>query len=485
MSSSKNKKTLDKEAVLINEVNIGIKKLTSGMPPLIMTRGQYMKRNGKVLAQIQNAIVDVLRLRNEDTTSYTANKYKSYSSAILELSKKYTGQADWGVAQTGAIIDLRSAFQIGDGIQISIKPGLEKEIGGKLEKEILDFVNEMIELNDIDREMAQDWAKEGEIEGCSLHKLIWDEEVLNVNARFISRSSSPYTIHVVEGDYSKYSKVTGKTAKGVEFTLLPDEFVYKRFGGRVNQPNAPYPKVAKCLTQIENLDKAIRDWRKMDKLFASPTPHIECENTQQAKAMNEELKNKNFKIGKAFAHTGKMSYLEISGAGQESIKEEIITNSKIISGTTSVPVHFLGMPDLMSNRATAESLFEMISAGTQKERKTWIGLYEEMFNKAIAMRNKNLAKGKFRAYPENCIKVDIPLMTEQEWKHIIEVYMPMNVAGKLSDEALWRMTPGVDLEEETRLKVERAKAFENSVLNNRSSIQDGENNNKEGGKIEE
>jgi hypothetical protein len=42
----------------------------------------------------------------------------------------------------------------------------------------------------------------------------------------------------------------------------------------------------------------------------------------------------------------------------------------------------------MSNRATAENLMELVSASTLKERETWIGAYEEVIVKGMAMVNK-------------------------------------------------------------------------------------------------
>ena len=73
------------------------------------------------------------------------------------------------------------------------------------------------------------------------------------------------------------------------------------------------------------------------------------------------------------------------GEGFTTIKEESQALVKTISGTTGVPVHFLGYPELLSNRDTADNLIQFLELTTSKERRTWIGAYEELFQKAMVL----------------------------------------------------------------------------------------------------
>ncbi|GAH41096.1 unnamed protein product, partial [marine sediment metagenome] len=103
--------------------------------------------------------------------------------------------------------------------------------------------------------------------------------------------------------------------------------------------------------------------------------------------------DKNFKLKKVLAGTAKMSFIKLDAGGIDSIEKEIVSLVKLISGNTGIPVHFLGFVDLMSNRATAEDLINMINAATTKERQTWIGAYEEVIKKAMDMWNNAAEPG--------------------------------------------------------------------------------------------
>jgi hypothetical protein len=319
----------------------------------------------------------------------------------------------------------------------------------------MDFIEAFMDYNDLAREMVQEFAKEAEIEGCFLAELFWDEDAEMVSVRFRSRSQYNYTVQTDKRDYAYYVGVTWEE-NGAKKSLSEKEFVYARFGGRVHQPNLPYPKVGKCLTQIESLDKALRDWREINRLFAAPKPHIECTSKEEAEAMKLAVNAayKNWKIKAVLCHTGKFSYLSPDIQGVDAIDKEITANAKMISGTTGVPVHFLGLPDLMSNRATAENLMELVSASTRKEREIWKGTYKQIIEKAMTIWNSR--SGMTQLEPD-ALKVDIPYITEATWRRIVDVYLPLAMADKISDEALLMQVPGVDVEAEAKIAEERRR----------------------------
>ncbi len=404
----------------------------------------------KSLKEYQAFLIDdILTARAEASKKYTGNRYKTYNTAVKEISKKYKGNADWGVFQTGNIIDLRAAFIISEGLNIT---GDKNEAKAELE-----FAEAFLRYNDLDREVPQEFAKEAEIEGKILLKLAWEEQEVNgkkggaVSVRFIPWTQKNYKIETSKttDDYLRYTKAVWTPSSGKEETLDEPEFVYKKFGGRVYDPNDAQPKVMKCLTQIEDLDMALRDWREIDRLYSSPTPEIECETKEQAAAIMEEIrKNPNFKIKKFIAHTGVLSFKGPDIRGIQSLENEILTLVKMISGTTGIPVHFLGLPDLLSNRAVASNLGQLILSSTSKEREIWKGAYEEVLAKSMVMFNEKVFAQKSGGLDPTKLKVDIPYPSEEAWEHFEKVWLPLWLAGKISDELALSKLPGINQKEE-------------------------------------
>ena len=435
---------------------------------------QYFKnkvRNAEIeklegeVQKLQHLIRDDILSLTERSASYKGNEYTTYNQAVAEIDRKYRGVADWGVLQTGNIIDLRAAFIIGEGIKVKGEEGAENEIA---------WVEKFLEYNDLDKEIAQEFAKEAEIEGKIALKLEYDEfdedQVKDegypgmVSVRFVSWLDKKYTVTANEGDYLKYEKLEWKaTSKRKAGKLPADKFVYKKFGGRASNPNEAAPKIMKCLTQVEALDKALRDWREINRIFAGPILYVEIDiNHPKAmefvKKANEAFDERNFKIKKMLAGVGKLQFVKFDVGGIESIEQEIITNAKMVSGTTACPVHFLGLVDLMSNRATAENLMELITAGTTKERETWTGTYEEVIRKAMIIFNEATGKNqmsKEKQLDPDKISIDIPIITKEHYNRIEKIFVPLFLANKLSDEAFYEMVPGFDFEKEKKRKEER------------------------------
>lgn len=422
-------------------------------------------QKGRV-TKLQNMVTELNNLIREDILSltdraprYKGNAYESYKKAVMEINKKYNGTADWGVLQTGSIIDLRAAFIIGEGLKI-----VKRADDADAEYE---WTKQFLEYNDLDKEVAQEFAKEAEIEGKIAIKLALEElpdspkdkKNYMVSTRYVSWTENAYVIKANAQDYMRYETMTWKPRdKDKPEELKEKEFVYKKFGGRINKPNSATPKIMRCLTQIENLDKALRDYREIDRVFAGPILGVECKTTEDVKTTREALKDKNWKLKKIFISTARLYYAQFDVKGVESLENEIVTLSKMISGTTGVPVHFLGFPDLMSNRAVAENLMQLVSAATVKERETWKGTYEEVIAKAMKMYNE---KTKLTPLDHKKIGVEIPLITKEHWTQIEKIWLPAAIANKISDEAFQQQLPGFDIAAERKRKETKEKnAFE-------------------------
>lgn len=417
-------------------------------------KGRITKLENQV-GKLNHLIKDDILALAAAETSYKGNAYPSYEAAVRAIDLKYNGKADWGVLQTGNIIDLRAAFIIGEG------PKIVKKGEGDEAKAEIEWAERFFEYNDIDKEVAQEFAKEAEIEGKLAIKLIVEDikdakegELKEmVSARYVSWTETNYKITTDPQDYMRYEKLTWlPEGKDKPEVLEEKDFVYKKFGGRMNLPNLAAPKIMKCLTQIESLDKALRDWREINRIFAGPILGVECIDRDAVRSAQEALSDKNWKIKKVFIATAKLYYAQFDIKGVQSLENEIITLSKMISGTTGIPVHFLGLPDLMSNRSTAENLMELIHASTTHARQTWIGAYEEMIAKGMAMWN---LKTKKTLLDHRKIGVEIPMITKEHWDHLVNFYLDAAIAGKISDEALLEQVPGLDIDKEKKRKEEK------------------------------
>lgn len=413
---------------------------------------------------VQAALVkDILTLR-EVISKYKGNDYQDYDRAVDEISKKYNGTADWGVITTGAIIDLRAAFILGDGVSVTHTTDTEAEAERELK-----WVTDFFTYNGLDAEMAQEIAKEAEIEGKVALRLSYDAEPVGVwqgmvSVRYLSWLAKRYTIETANNDYLWYKTLSWRPKDGETAVVIPEEeFVYKKFGGRLSVPNEAQPKIMKCLTEIDRLDRALRDLREINHLFATPTPDFEVEDESQVRAIIERIETTNWKIGKAFVHTGKFDLKGPDMTGVETLIAEIELLVKMISGTTGIPIHFLGLLDLLKNRATGDNTRELINAATARERKIWCGAFKEMIEKAMELFNANVYAQKSQSVKldPSRIRVDIPLITQEHWDRIERVLIPAANSGIISKDFVASQIPGVDPEQEAKLREEaEARSFE-------------------------
>ena len=397
----------------------------------LFNRKKLMELETRV-AQQQNHL-DILTAGKTQKRKYTGNEYKNPALATKALAEKYEGLADWGVQQVRNIIDLRAAFTIGNGMTVSLRPGKEAATRE------LEFIQHFIEHNDLDDEMAQDFAKEAELEGKFLCHLSPRNDIELIDLRFVAFTATEYTIHTADNDYNDYIKAEYKDSKQ-NVAYKKDEFVYGKFAGRAHKVNEIKSKTAMVLTEIEDLDRALRDWRIINKLFASPTPYFKCETAEDAATMNNNLKQMRWNIGKYLCGTGEFSLVTMSADGISSLEKEIVAKCKIISGATGIPVHFLGLPELMSNRAVSTDLFELISASTNKERRIWAGTYKEIFKKALLMANARWKKN----FDVDAIDVDIPYITTEKLKEIVDIWLPLYDANAIDHDTLLSKIPEID-----------------------------------------
>lgn len=393
----------------------------------------------------------------ETSDAYVGNEFTTYSEQVKELAKMYEAKSNWGCQLTRNIIDVRSAFTIGGGVKPELAQGVDSA-----EAE-MKFVREFIKANQIDQNIPLDLAKESEIEGKCLVKIWWSDEIKMPKVVFIPWSEYNYKVETDPLDYTVHRKVVfddinrGK-AEGQKIDAIEeDSFVYGIFGGRTYKVNDTPPKLGNIIGEIQGLDKALRDWREINMLFAKPTPVFEAEDMDIANAIHEKLASMNWRIGTYLAIGGATYALKGPDvAGARNIENEIKRRASIISGATGIPIHFLGLPEQMSNRSTADNLFELVFASTVRERMEWIGFYTKMFQLAIRKYNQNNpGAAQLR---EDVVRAILAEFSQQQLNNLVDIWLLLYQNDVITRETILSHVPDIDPEREKRMLEQQAEA---------------------------
>ena len=402
------------------------------------------------LAKSQEYITDVLTFQaGEKALSLSAspNPYDTREKLIEELVKKYKGYARFGNQLVQRIVDTRAALAMAGGLKaVAQDPrGCARELA---------LIQDMIRLNELDGQFGQSLAVEKELEGQVLLLLEWDAEAANVRLRFLSWNDTRYEVDYDDALYSRilrirYRQPDDPAGKRGEVVIPAERAVLIKFNARIHSREG-IPTLSGLLVEAEDIDKALRDWRQINRYFASPTPYFHTADLQEAKDLYDRLLSPgvNWKIGKVFAGPAEFSLVNMDNAGVESLRQEIETKIKILAGGSGVPVQFLGFPEFMSNRATAENTMEPVALVSIAEQRSWIGGFQELFDKVIALRNQQAGTLCQRGKIEPRMK----FITQAQVDRLSALYLPLWEKGAISLKTLLGLLPDVDPEaEEERL----------------------------------
>lgn len=365
----------------------------------------------------------------------TTNAFTNYESQVSETYRKYNSQADFGCQQTRAIIDLRTAFIGGEGVSVSCS-----------NEQTAKWIEEFITINELDSDNFINAVKGSEMAGQSLFvfkKQFFDK----IQKEHIKVSRIPYTIgkhyKPVYQDQLLKEKVIDMVHKS-EFGWQSfgfKDFIYTRIGGDDANNYGPVTKTGTVLTDLENYDRALKDMRRTNHIFARITPVFETETDSETSTLKTWLTSVKWTIGKAFIGKAKFRYETPKTSTHENLISEMTSTIKTISSTTGVPVHWLGYVDLMSNRATADSLYEFIKNATVIERTTWSGSLYKLILKAQELYIDNGFKG-LTFNPD--FQVRLPLIS---FENFLDKVRALNIA--LADEGISiddyrNAIPGID-----------------------------------------
>jgi len=218
---------------------------------------QLLEHQVKRLTADIQASTDITTNTDSTTTLHyrgTPVKYSSYDKQVTALGKLYENTAEWGCMIAKNVIDIRTAFSVGEGIDVKKRKGFKGSADAEME-----WVEEFMRFNNLDEEMPQEYAKEAEIEGKVLLRFLVDEKARNIRIVHVPWRKFKYTVYTPDYDFFNYIKAEyiGSGEPGIKFDLKPEWFVYKRFGGSADKINETPPKTAFVLREIEDLDKAI------------------------------------------------------------------------------------------------------------------------------------------------------------------------------------------------------------------------------------
>lgn len=420
------------------------------------------KKKAKVQAITEGSHEDLLGTGITGRTATTdndmkKNKYKSYQSVVQDMYDMYNGVKDFGGEILKSVIRTRVSFIAGGGLTVIAE-------NTKTEEWLTNFFdyNRMLEGSELFANVTVT-----ELCGKCLLILKQDKKTDKVLVRNFYWVVNPYTIIPDEKDsqvikQAVYSNDNKKSA-GKEIEKI-DRLVYIRTGGSPDKLNDTMPTVGNCLTDIENASRIKYDLRYNNHLYGRLTPYFKTQNKSEAKALNNTLEVLNWSIGKVYCGTAEFDIIGPPEGATEALTKEMIQTMKIVSLNTGIPIHWLGWPELMSNRATAENLSEVINAATIMEREIWEESLTELAIKAMALAFKMGHKGAINPEKAGDFEIKLPLISESKMKEIQETWIPLQEGGYITKDSVRNKIPGINplyekkaIEKETEERVDNIK----------------------------
>lgn len=404
------------------------------------------------------------------------NTFFSYDSQVLAIYRRYNNLERYGCTQTRAVIDWRATQIAGNGVNAQSAAD---------DPEIRDRTNEFIEkflnANKLNGQRFWTWARDAEMEGKSLMILrpkMYDGEWC-IEARNVPWIRWNYEIETDAKDVEIYKSATIQQGNSKPEKINADRFVYVKIAGATASKmeyhiNQTPPRIANVLWHIDNIDRALSDLRCNNHLFAFPklvgtTPDEASANMLRTMLFGQSQRGATTAsietdAGEFYILHGDMKFIEPSGVAVNSLTTEINTIAKIISGETGIPIHYLGFTDLMSNRATAEDLAELVNATTAHERESWKEAIEDLIKKAIYLYMDRTGE----ILDAECIEVSLPVVMMSQVNQIASVFMPLQESKIISKQTLRERIPGIDPEVEK----ERIEEEESSKQNEAAQLAD-------------
>lgn len=395
---------------------------------------------GKQLVNLENLLFTFTQ--SEDIEGLS-NTYKGYEAQVIETYLKYNNMRDYGCWQTRAVIDIRTGFLAGEGLSAVAK---------KLKTN--KWINKFLEKNGLKGECFFRAVKGSEMTGKILFTLdynIKDKYVKVIRIPYGGLSLEDGTANMNTGvhyevllarDYDfrnikNIIKVDGEDKKPLPYI----NFVYIVTGGDDTSINETNTKIGTCLTEIENYDRGLKELRRSNYTVNRITPDFECKDRQESVDTKNSVENGKWKQGHARIGTSKFTYKVPSSSAHQNVETELQANAKVIQSVTGIPVHWIGHTELMSNRATAQTLYEIIDNATKMERTIISQGIKDLIVKAMEIEIDN--GGELTEIDEE-FEIRIPLISFHQFKDNIQALSSAYADKAISIDDYRNFIPGID-----------------------------------------
>jgi len=371
------------------------------------------------------------------------NNYRKYHEQVKFCYDAYSGDIDYGSEILRGVVQTKVAFTGGEGLSIFA----EKKTTQK-------YIDKFLEYNKLNGSRLIKMLEIGELEGKNLICLEKDVKNEIMKARSFSWYTNQYKVTCNGLDTDDIKSIMYKREdEEQERSIRTDASVYVRLGGTDYDVDHTSTDMHCVLTDMENFSRAKYDLRKNNHLFAKLTPFFKTENQEGANSINNSIGDGEWEIGQGYAGTADFSLVGPGTGALEALKGEMELALKNIAATTGIPIHWLGWPELMSNRATAENLLEVVNAATKKRRLLWEEGIKELIKKSMILAIDN-------GFEDNNIlgdfQVKLPLISLANLKMIADIWIPLMDLGVISMSTLRNKLPEINPSEEKKL-VEKEK----------------------------
>ena len=382
--------------------------------------------------------------RDDQERGY-CNTFTYYLQQISELYTMLEARTAYGAATSKAILRYRTSFLAGEGIRVSADT-----------PELQDWCEGWLRVNGLTGRMLTDAVAESEVVGHCLFT-IGDDGMIEFWPAFVGYDGwdggwgiGPQ--HYTEGNWEQPEwwpqfsgiRLTGVTKRQTAGSYVPwldamrDRFTFVRTGGHGNVARYPAPTsvMAGLIDPMKNYERAVYQTRELNNEATrqSPTFELDAEggvDEQEVADFYEDLQAKGWGMGDPVVTPGKFSITSSDSGPVDTAATEAALVLKILSGGTSIPPHWLGFVDLMSNRATAESLFETIKAGTLVERLAWEHGVDDMIRKARMVMGG----------PTGDFRITMPLLSYHAFQERNESMLALHAADVIGTEDVQGQLP--------------------------------------------
>jgi len=456
-------KKIDVKEHQVKQMALGKKLKAEHAAELKATESKY----ANIFEAIQVTNANLMLRLNDDSSTTGSNEYQDRESQIQEIADMYRASTDIGSDLVKRIINVSAALKIPNGLDLEV--GEENAPERK-------YIKDFIQKNQLNEGVATELSKEAEKEGQCLVRLLWDKSDNMVKIYYmpwlkyryyvqpagISNLTSPYYVwwDAVEVA-SKDGEVPGKTIPAG--SLIDDEMAFVAFNKIINDDDTieGSPSVANVLSRLDDVGKDLIYWRKSNKLYAHPTPTVQIEDADEAESLQGKITASGWTLGQMLVSSGELSMV-VPQNFHETIKEAIFMNLQLVSGATGLAISWLGFPDLMSNRAVADSLGEPLEIVAANDITSWKSFYEQMFDNVIKIRNANMGVGATQLKTGK-VKPRLKPMSDRIWQQLTRFWMPSAEKSLISKEGFWDKIPGFDPGEEKTRMEKQEKAAEAKI----------------------